>query len=133
MSVIATVRAVNATVRAILAILPAVAGRAADQRLGTLPGVAVDTAGNLYVTTTYPNQVLKLPAGSGTPVEVPFTGPGQPPRGGGGHRRQSLVADSAPVREDRLRRAARCLKNGRVEQPGRAAVERPCRPKSLWR
>jgi sugar lactone lactonase YvrE len=45
-------------------------------------GVAVDTAGNVYITeaaeagvnNTGNNRVLKLPAGSNTPVELPFTG-----------------------------------------------------------
>ena len=37
--------------------------------------VAVDTAGNLYVTDDYPNErVLKLAAGSATPSVLPFTG-----------------------------------------------------------
>jgi serine/threonine-protein kinase len=37
-------------------------------------GVAVDTAGNLYVTDTYNDRVLKLPAGSSTQDVLPFTG-----------------------------------------------------------
>ncbi len=42
-------------------------------------GVAVDTAGNVYVTddaglTSGINRVLKLPAGSSTQVQLPFTG-----------------------------------------------------------
>jgi serine/threonine-protein kinase len=37
-------------------------------------GVAVDTAGNIYVTDEGSNRVLKLPAGASTAVELPFTG-----------------------------------------------------------
>ena len=37
-------------------------------------GVAVDTAGNLYVTDSDNNRVLKLPAGSNTQSVLPFTG-----------------------------------------------------------
>jgi restriction system protein len=36
-------------------------------------GVAVDTAGDVYVTDSENNRVLKLPAGSNTQVELPFT------------------------------------------------------------
>ncbi len=36
--------------------------------------MAVDTAGNLYVTDSDNNRVLKLPAGSNTPSVLPFTG-----------------------------------------------------------
>jgi serine/threonine-protein kinase len=41
-------------------------------------GVAVDTAGNLYVADSWNKRVLKLPAGSNTQVELPFTGLGRP-------------------------------------------------------
>ena len=34
----------------------------------------MDTAGNVYITDYWNNRVLKLPAGSNTPVELPFTG-----------------------------------------------------------
>ncbi len=37
-------------------------------------GVAVDTAGNLYVTDGFNNRVLKLAAGSATQAVLPFTG-----------------------------------------------------------
>jgi serine/threonine protein kinase, bacterial len=37
-------------------------------------GVAVDTAGDLYVTDGSNNRVLKLAAGSATPSVLPFTG-----------------------------------------------------------
>jgi serine/threonine protein kinase, bacterial len=37
-------------------------------------GVAVDTAGTVYLADFNNNRVLKLPAGSTTPVELPFTG-----------------------------------------------------------
>jgi len=37
-------------------------------------GVAVDTAGDVYITEAGHNRVLKLPAGSNTPVVLPFTG-----------------------------------------------------------
>ena len=36
--------------------------------------MAVDAAGNLYVTDTSNNRVLKLAAGSGTQTVLPFTG-----------------------------------------------------------
>jgi serine/threonine protein kinase, bacterial len=36
--------------------------------------VAVDSAGNVYVTDYFGKRVLKLPAGSNTQVELPFTG-----------------------------------------------------------
>ena len=41
-------------------------------------GVAVDTAGNLYVTDSHNNRVLKLAAGSATPTVLPFTGLNSP-------------------------------------------------------
>jgi serine/threonine protein kinase, bacterial len=41
-------------------------------------GVAVDTAGNVYVAETNNYRVLKLAAGSSTPVVLPFTGLGNP-------------------------------------------------------
>jgi serine/threonine protein kinase, bacterial len=41
-------------------------------------GVAVDGAGNVYVTSGGKNQVLKLAAGSTTPTVLPFTGLNQP-------------------------------------------------------
>jgi serine/threonine-protein kinase len=34
----------------------------------------VDTKGNVYVTDHDANKVMKLPAGSSAPVELPFTG-----------------------------------------------------------
>jgi len=37
-------------------------------------GVAVDTAGNVYIADNNNNRVLKLASGSHTPVELPFTG-----------------------------------------------------------
>jgi serine/threonine protein kinase, bacterial len=36
-------------------------------------GMAVDSAGNVYVTDCWNNRVLKLPAGSATQIELPFT------------------------------------------------------------
>jgi serine/threonine protein kinase, bacterial len=36
--------------------------------------VAVDTAGNVYLADLGRSRVLKLPAGSTTQVELPFTG-----------------------------------------------------------
>ncbi|MFZ0902462.1 MAG: protein kinase [Mycobacterium sp.] len=41
-------------------------------------GLAVDTAGNLYVTDNGNNRVLKLAAGSATPIALPFTGLNDP-------------------------------------------------------
>jgi DNA-binding beta-propeller fold protein YncE len=38
----------------------------------------VDTAGNVYLADLGHSRVLKLPAGSTTPVELPFTGLGNP-------------------------------------------------------
>jgi serine/threonine-protein kinase len=40
--------------------------------------VAVDAAGNLYVTDTANDRVVKLAAGSATPTELPFTGLNNP-------------------------------------------------------
>lgn len=37
-------------------------------------GAAVDSAGDVYVTDRGNNRVIKLEAGSSTPVELPFTG-----------------------------------------------------------
>ena len=42
--------------------------------LNSPEGVAVDRAGNVYITDYYTKRVLKLPAASSTPVELPFTG-----------------------------------------------------------
>ena len=47
-------------------------------------GVAVDSAGNVYVTDTGNNRVLKLAAGSATQDVLPFTGLNALPRCGGG-------------------------------------------------
>ena len=41
-------------------------------------GVAVDTAGDVYVTDRFNNRVLKLPAGSTAQVELPSTGLNHP-------------------------------------------------------
>jgi DNA-binding beta-propeller fold protein YncE len=41
-------------------------------------GVAVDSAGNLYVADPFNNRVLKLASASNTPTVVPFTGIIQP-------------------------------------------------------
>ncbi len=41
-------------------------------------GVAVDTAGTVYVTNTYNHRVVKLAAGASSPVELPFTGLNRP-------------------------------------------------------
>jgi serine/threonine protein kinase, bacterial len=40
--------------------------------------VAVDTAGTVYITDGDNHRVLKLPAGSTTPVELLFTGMNSP-------------------------------------------------------
>jgi serine/threonine-protein kinase len=40
--------------------------------------VEADNAGNVYVTDYWNNRVLKLPAGSTTAVELPFTGLSHP-------------------------------------------------------
>ena len=53
-------------------------------------GVAVDTAGNLYVVDQNKRRVLKLAAGSDTQTVLPFTGLRLPAGCGGGHRRQRL-------------------------------------------
>ena len=41
-------------------------------------GVAVDTAGNLYVVDRLNNRVVELPAGSSTQAVLPFTGLNNP-------------------------------------------------------
>jgi streptogramin lyase len=41
-------------------------------------GVAVGSAGNVYIADSKNNRVLKLPAGSTTPTELPFTGLNEP-------------------------------------------------------
>jgi serine/threonine protein kinase len=43
-------------------------------RLNGPEGVAVDTAGDVYVVETYNNRVLKLPVGSTNPIVLPFIG-----------------------------------------------------------
>ena len=48
--------------------------RAAVHRPQLPDGVAVDTAGTVYVADNSNNRVLKLPAGSTTQTELPFTG-----------------------------------------------------------
>ncbi|MGB7161894.1 MAG: SBBP repeat-containing protein, partial [Mycobacterium sp.] len=85
-------------------------------------GVAVDTAGNLYVTTTYPNQVLKLPAGSNTPVELPFTGLLSPRGVAVDTAGNVYITDGPTVREDMSYVSGRVLKlpagsNTQVELP----------------
>jgi serine/threonine-protein kinase len=37
-------------------------------------GVAVDTGGNVYITASQNNRVLKLADGGTTPIELPLTG-----------------------------------------------------------
>ena len=46
--------------------------------LTTPSGVAVDTAGDLYVTDWHNNRVVKLAAGSSTQTVLPFTGLNSP-------------------------------------------------------
>ncbi|MFY9768397.1 MAG: serine/threonine protein kinase, partial [Mycobacterium sp.] len=46
--------------------------------LNSPAGVAVDSAGAVYVTDTGNNRVLKLTADSTTPTVLPFTGLGRP-------------------------------------------------------
>src|ERR1700761_2149861 len=41
-------------------------------------GVEVDRAGNVYVADSGGNRVLELPAGSNTPIELPFNGLNRP-------------------------------------------------------
>ena len=48
--------------------------RDADAVTCSFAGVAVDTAGDLYVTDAYNNRVLKLAAGSKDPTVLPFAG-----------------------------------------------------------
>ena len=50
-------------------------------------GVAVDSAGDLYVTDHENNRVLKLAAGSSTQTVLPFTGLNRPRGCGGGYHR----------------------------------------------
>ncbi|OBG40161.1 hypothetical protein [Mycobacterium sp. E3198] len=46
--------------------------------LGSVAGVAVDSAGGVYVLDAERKQVLKLAAGAGKPIVLPFTGLNQP-------------------------------------------------------
>ena len=62
-----------------------------------LGGVAVDSAGNVYVVDVRRRSVKKLPAGASTQTVLPFTGVSDPQRRGGGQRRQRLCHhDSRP-------------------------------------
>jgi serine/threonine-protein kinase len=46
--------------------------------LGSLGGVAVDSAGNVYLVDKGNQRVVKLPAGANTPTVLPFTGGSAP-------------------------------------------------------
>jgi DNA-binding beta-propeller fold protein YncE len=80
---IAAVIAVIAVIAAVIAaVIPGQHAAEPQPVAGELPftglnnpyGVAVDTAGNLYVTDSGNNRVLKLAAGSNTQSVLPFTG-----------------------------------------------------------
>ena len=87
-------------------------------------GVAVDAAGNVYTADHGKNRVLKLPAGSNTPVELPFTGLLNLTMGGVAVDTAGNVyvteADENNTRNNRVLKLP-----GGVERPGGAAVHRP--------
>ena len=82
-------------------------------------GVAVDTAGNLYVTDVEHNRVVKLAAGSATQTVLPFTGLNYP---------NGVAVDAAGdlyVTDEWQPSGGEA--GGRVEHPDGAAVHRPQR------
>ena len=87
--------------------------------------VAVDTAGDLYVTERATTRVLKLAAGSATQSVLPFTGLNNP----GG-----VAVDTAGnvyVTDGTQQPGAEA--GGGLGHPDRAAVHRPQRRPAVWR
>ena len=84
-------------------------------------GVAVDTAGNLYVTDTNNNRVVKLAAGSSAKAVLPFTGLSDVLRCGGGQRRQPL--------RHRQSQQSGAEAGGGLGHPDRVAVHRAQLPR----
>ena len=83
-------------------------------------GVAVDTAGNLYVVDWGNNRVLKLAAGSTTQAVLPFTGLNDP---------DGVAVDAAGNLYVTDRTTTGAETGGRLDHPDRAAVHRPHLPR----
>ena len=94
--------------------------------------VAVDTAGNVYIADANntagaatpadanTNRVLKLPAGSGTPFTLPFTGLKNP---------SGVAVDAAGVLYVADANTPGAQTGGGIEHPDRGAVHWPGRPR----
>ena len=93
--------------------------------LNSPDGVAVDAAGNVYVTDYQQPTGAEAGGGLEHPDRAAVHRPQRPRRCGGGHRRQRL-------------RHRRCQQSGAeagggLDHPDRAAVHRPRRPRRVWR
>ena len=83
-------------------------------------GVAVDSAGNVFVTDTDNNRVLKLAAGSSTQTVLPFTGVSVPWGIGVGNAGDVFVTEHDNNRVVKF--------GGRIERPDRGTPYRPQHP-----